>query len=78
MQVISAYQAEQSFEEMLDECNPVVKVGYLSFCPSQVLRELDPVAYREDFILYCDAMAEDEVFLVEGYTDHLLEEVEAE
>ena len=74
LQVISEYQAMQSFEEMLDEVHPVVKVGYLSFSPSEVLRELDPVAYREDFILYCDSMAEDEVFLVEDYTDHLLEE----
>jgi len=74
MRVIPEYKARQFFEEMMDECHPVVKVGYLSFAPSMVLRELDPVAYREDFIQYCDNMAEDGEFLVEDYTDHLLEE----
>ena len=74
MQVISEYEARQSFEEMMDECNPAVMVGNLSFSPSEVLRELDPVAYRESFGYYCDNMAEDGVFLVEGYTDHLQEE----
>ena len=78
IQVISEYDAMQSFEEMLDDIHPVVKIGCLSFAPSEVLRRLDQPAYREEFIQYCDAMADNEAFLVEGYTDDLVEEVEEE
>lgn len=76
--LLSVREAEQSFEEMLDECNPVLRIGYLEFSPSEVLRRLDPTAYREDFILYCDILAEDGTY-VEGYTDDQMEpEVEEE
>ena len=34
------------FDEMLDECYPVVKIGELTFYPSQILKECDPIAYR--------------------------------
>jgi len=75
--LLSEREAEQSFEEMLDECNPVLRIGSLEFSPSEVLRRLDNTAYREDFILYCDNLAEDGIY-VEGYTDDQMEPEEVE
>jgi len=76
-QLISEYDAIQLFEEMLDDTNPMVKVGYLSFMPSTVLRELDPVAYREDFIQYCDCLVDSDIY-VEDYTEDQMEPEEQE
>ena len=37
---------EDMFDEMLDEAYPVVKIGELTFYPSQILKQCDPIAYR--------------------------------
>ena len=37
--------AEEKFREMLDERYPVLQIGYLTFSPSRVLEELDPMAF---------------------------------
>jgi hypothetical protein len=37
---------EDSFNEMLDECYPVVVIGGMHFFPSRILKECDPIAYR--------------------------------
>jgi hypothetical protein len=37
---------EDSFNEMLDECYPVVVIGGIHFFPSTILKECDPIAYR--------------------------------
>jgi hypothetical protein len=73
MQVmISEREAVEIFETSLDDCNPVVKIGYLVFHPSDILRKLDPVAYREDFINFCDSLVDSDIF-VEDYTDDQME-----
>jgi hypothetical protein len=78
MQVMTERQARESYDEMLDECYPEVQLGYSTFSPSDVLRTMDPTCYEMGFTEYVDNAAEDESFLVEGYTDDLLEEVEEE
>jgi hypothetical protein len=37
---------EEMFDEMLDEIYPVVIMGELTFYPSQILKNCDPIAYR--------------------------------
>ena len=78
MQVMTERQARESYDEMLDECYPEVVLGYSTFSPSDILRTMDPTCYEMGFTEYVDNAAEDESFLVEGYTDDLLEEVEEE
>lgn len=46
-------EAESAYVEMLDECYGKIKIGYLSWPASQVLEEMDPIAFRcglSDFI----------------------------
>ena len=38
------------FEDMLDEAYPSVIVAGIEFYPSQILKECDPIAYREAFL----------------------------
>ncbi len=43
---LTAIDLESRYDSMLDECYPEIKIGYLTFSPSRVLAELDPIAYR--------------------------------
>jgi hypothetical protein len=53
--LIDAEEAqEEGFCEMLDEMYPVVKMGELTFYPSQILKSCDPVAYRIELTDYLD------------------------
>jgi len=38
-------ERNEALDEMLDECYPVVKIGTLTFYPSDILYHLDPIAY---------------------------------
>ena len=40
-------EAEEMAADMLDETYPLVTVGELSYLPSQVLKFVDPIAWRE-------------------------------
>ena len=39
-------EANEEYDNWLDEITPTVKIGYLEFNASRVLRLLDPTAYR--------------------------------
>jgi hypothetical protein len=73
MQILTEREAMESFDMLLDECNPEYQLGCLSFSPSEILKKLDPIAYREDFLIFVNCSAEDGVFYVEGYTDDEME-----
>ena len=80
-----AVDGEELFEEMLDECCEEVTVGCCTFSPSQVMKELDPTAYRIGVSEYLDSLTEDlQAYEVNGdyynVTDieDMLEEIESE
>lgn len=39
-------ELEDRFDQFMDEVYPPVQIGYLTFYPSQILKECDPIAYR--------------------------------
>ena len=53
-----AFATKQLFDEMLDESYPVVTMGSLTFYPSQILKECDPIAYNESLLDFQDSIAE--------------------
>ena len=46
MKFIDEHKAHEQYDEMIDECYGEVRLGGLTFSPSRVLKEMDPVAYR--------------------------------
>jgi hypothetical protein len=60
---IDPYNYEDQFCEMLDEQGDI-EIGTLSFSPSDVLREMDPIAYRTGLLDYVDGfdIEDDEEF----------------
>jgi hypothetical protein len=63
---LSYADAVEMFDQCLDDTNPDYKLGYLTFTASQILKELDPVAYEQDLAIYIDSLIDDE-FEIEGY-----------
>lgn len=48
-------EAFEAFDSMLDECYPEVEVCGYSFQASRALKELDPIAYRCEFVNWLDS-----------------------
>jgi len=52
---ISKSDAEDQFDDFLNEVNGDIHIGNLTYTTSQVLKEVDPIAYREEFLNWLDA-----------------------
>lgn len=46
MAKLEDYEIEQRYQEMLDECYPVVNIAGYEYGVSYALQNLDPIAYR--------------------------------
>jgi hypothetical protein len=53
-------ELEEMHDEMLDESYPEIKIGSLTFYPSQVLANCDPIAYQISVNEYADFLQEQE------------------
>ena len=53
-------EIEEQFDDFLDEVYPVVKIGELTFYPSQILKNCDPIAYRIGISEFEDMENEDD------------------
>ena len=56
-----AFEVKKMFDEMLDESYPVVTIGTLTFYPSQILRDCDPIAYNESLLDFEDAILQNQM-----------------
>ena len=65
---VSEDKLEEWFDDVLDDCNKDITIGMLSYSPSQVLKAVDPVAYRIALSEHADYLAEDG-YIVEGYNN---------
>lgn len=66
------------FDEMLDESGEV-SVGYTSFYPSRILKELDPIGYRcglTDFVDSLDVEDSDEYQSLQSEIDDIQDEID--
>ena len=66
--LITEAEALEMYEEMLDDCEGPVELCGMTYSASNVLREIDPVAYRCGFNDYVDSLTDDDIF-VEGLTE---------
>lgn len=65
--IITAEEARDSLDELLDEIYPPVVIGDCTYYPSQILKGCDPIHYRIALADHIDYLYEDGL-LVEGYT----------
>jgi hypothetical protein len=45
-EIITEGEAIARYDEMLDECYPLVQIGTFTYSPSEVLKKVDPIVYR--------------------------------
>lgn len=67
------------FDESLDESIPEIEIGSLTYSPSHVLKNVDPVAYRcslNDFVDYLDVEDSDEYKALQDELDQLQSDIE--
>ena len=55
MKYIHEHEAEAHYNELIDECNPIIKIFDMEYLPSHALKELDPIAYNCGFTDWLDA-----------------------
>lgn len=62
---ITEDEAFEAYDEMLDSVYDEVTVGSSTWSPSEILREMDPIAYNCGFLDYEDSQLEEGVWLSE-------------
>jgi hypothetical protein len=55
MKYIPEHEAHDRYDEMLDDCCELVRIGSLTYDPSHVLKNVDPTAYRCGFSDWLDS-----------------------
>lgn len=53
-------EMEDRYQEFLDEIYPTVDIGYTTFYPGQIVREMDPTAFGVGVADYVSNLIEDE------------------
>lgn len=67
------------FDESLDESIPEIEIGCLTYSPSHVLKNVDPVAYRcslNDFVNSLDVEDSDEYKALQSEIDDIQSDIE--
>ena len=70
---------EDQFDEMLDDSIPEIEIGCLTYSPSRVLKNVDPVAYRcslNDFVDSLDVEDSDEYKALQSEIDDIQDEID--
>ena len=65
-ETLTIEQAQDMFNDYLDsDSDGLILIAGLTFLASEVLEKMDPIAYREEFLAYVNAISYD--FEIEGY-----------
>jgi len=63
------FQVKEWLAQSLYDMTGMVKIGTLTYEPAMVLKSVDPIAYNEALLDFCDSLARDG-YIVEGYNDN--------
>lgn len=66
--IMSGYDAEQMFDDLMEDSYGEIDVCGFKMSALRVLKEMDPIAYRECFLDWANCMADDGT-IIEGVTD---------
>ena len=63
---LTAVDMDQLYDDMLDECNPDIKIGNIAFSACRILSELDPTAYRCGYSDFTDSVSDQYLEMSDG------------
>ena len=62
-----AIDEEELFEELLNDCYPLVEIGSCTFYPADIMKELDPTCFRIGTQEHIDSLIQDgEIYESDG------------
>ena len=67
MATITDYEMIQQYLELMNDSYDPIIIGHCTFYAGDIVRKMDPIAFRVGLSKYADNLAEDGI-LVEGYT----------
>lgn len=73
-QVITYAQAEDQYRDYINEATPEIKILGMSYLPSRILEEVDPIAYGVVFDEFANHLWEDRI-VIEGYNDDGIDDI---
>lgn len=56
---ITETELREMYNDMLNECNGEIQIGYITFEPARVLEELDNIAYECGLSDYYDSICDE-------------------
>lgn len=56
---LSENEADDKFQDYMNELNPVVSIAGIDYDPARVLKEVDPISYRQEFLNWVDSETQD-------------------
>lgn len=72
IEALEGEEGQERYREFIDEVNEPLKIGNISFTPSRVLEELDPIAFNCGFSEWSD----EELSELENRKDEIKEEIQ--
>ena len=63
------YQVKEWLSESIIDSQGMIQIANMTYEPLRVLKAIDPIAYNEMFLEFCDSLARDG-YIVEGYNDN--------
>lgn len=76
--LITESEAEQMFDEYLDDSTEQVNIGYGTFYASEILKRCDPIAYRLGVADFIDHLAANAGIYTYGITESEMPEEDEE
>lgn len=64
------------YDEMLDSCYDIIRIGTLEYYPSHVLQEVDPTAYRCGESDYIDSLISDGQYFEHDGNYYAIDEID--
>lgn len=56
MAKLQEYELEELYKDFIDETTPMVSIWGMEYSPSQILQDVDPIAYRTGFNDWLDGL----------------------
>ena len=67
-QVIKEYEAQEQFDEYINERTPDIQILGMTYTPSEILKQADPIAYRTIFDEFAEHLYGGSI-VIEDYND---------
>ena len=70
--LINEWVAQEQFDDYINEATPEIKILGMTYTPSRVLKEVDPIAYDTVFDEFANHLYEDGTAIVDYNTDGII------